>query len=133
MGDLLRYSLTVPDHDPRVPDAKYMTTTFINAVRQCLKDGGYAQKEKEAESGGIFLVGYKSQLYRIDNDYQCGIPADGYEAVGCGFELAQGAMFASEHLAGRERIETALKAAERWSAGVRGPFHIESLEPVKGA
>ncbi len=128
MGDLLRYALKIPDHDPRIDDTKYMATTFVDAVRECLKAGGYATKTNEVETGGLFMVGYKGQLWRIDNDYQVGRAADGYEAIGCGFELAQGAMFASTHLAGRERIETALAAAERWSAGVRGPFHIASLE-----
>jgi hypothetical protein len=130
MGDLLRYSLVVPDHDPRIEDRKFMTTTFINAVRDCLKNGGFAKKENEVERGGMFLVGYKGALYTIGGDYQVGVPADGYEAVGCGCEIAQGAMFAGTQLTGRARIEVALQAAERWSAGVRGPFHIEALEPA---
>jgi ATP-dependent protease HslVU (ClpYQ) peptidase subunit len=100
---------------------------FIDAVRECLKNRGWAAKRDERESGGCFLVGYKGRLFRIDDDYQVGIPADGFAAVGCGDQIAHGALYASAHLNGRERLELALRAAERFSAGVRGPFHIESL------
>lgn len=128
MGQLLRYALRVPDHDPRTPDDKYMVTTFIDAVRECLKSHGWAERDKDQERGGCFLVGYKGKLYGVHDDYQVGVAADGYDAVGCGEAFARGALFASEHLSGQQRAELALRAAERCSAGVRGPFHIESLE-----
>jgi ATP-dependent protease HslVU (ClpYQ) peptidase subunit len=127
MGQLLRYAFTPPDHDPRVDVEKYMSLYFIDSVRECLKKHGWAEKHNEQERGGLFLVGYKSQLFRVDQDYQVGVPVDPYSAVGCGEQIAHGAMFAAKDLRGRERIEVALQAAERFSAGVRGPFHIESL------
>jgi ATP-dependent protease HslVU (ClpYQ) peptidase subunit len=127
MGQLLRYALTVPDHDPRVEIDKYMATTFIDAVRACLKSHGWAEKEKEQESGGCFLVGYKGRLFYIGSDYQVGTPLDAFDAVGCGYQVARGALFASRDVVGRSRVELALLAAERCSAGVRGPFHIEAL------
>ncbi|HEX8030284.1 MAG TPA: hypothetical protein VF491_17540 [Vicinamibacterales bacterium] len=127
MGQLLRYALTVPDHDPRIDIDKYMATTFIDAVRECLKSRGYATKKNDAEEGGTFLVAYKGQLFYIGDDYQVGRPADGFDAVGCGFDIARGALFASSHLKGKKRAQLALEAAERFSAAVRGPFHIESI------
>lgn len=127
MGQLLRYAFTVPDHDPRTDIDKYMATTFINAVRQCLKDHGFASRTNEVEEGGQFLVGYKGRLFYIGGDYQVGEAVDGFDAVGCGHDLAKGALFATAHLRGRERALLALQAAERHSAGVRGPFHIEAL------
>ena len=133
MGQLLRFALKIPDHDPRLEIEKYMTTCFIDAVRECLKAHGWASKEKESEQGGSFLVGYKGKLFRVDGDYQVGIPADGYDAVGCGGDIARGALFATPHLSGLSRADMALRAAERCSAGVRGPFHIEVLEGIPGA
>jgi ATP-dependent protease HslVU (ClpYQ) peptidase subunit len=130
MGQLLRYALRIPDHDPRTPDDKYMVTTFIDAVRECLKSHGWAEKEKEQEVGGSFLVAYKGTLYTIHSDYQVGVAADGYDAVGCGEAFARGALFATDGRSGSERVELALKAAERCSAGVRGPFIVESLGPT---
>lgn len=37
MGQLLGYSLTLPHHHADVPIEKYMATSFITAVRDCLK------------------------------------------------------------------------------------------------
>lgn len=128
MGQLLRYALTVPDHDPRVGVEKWMATTFIDAVRECLKSHGYAKKQNEQEEGGEFLVGYRGRLFRVCSDYQVGIPADGFDAVGCGGSIACGALFATPNMVGRERAELALMAAERLSAGVRGPFTILALD-----
>lgn len=127
MGQILRYAFTAPDHDPRVEIDKYMSLYFIDAVRECLKKHGWAEKRYEQEVGGLFLVGYKGKLFRIDCDYQVGVPADPYSAVGCGEQIAHGVMFATNHLTVRDRVELALQAAERFSAGVRGPFHVESM------
>jgi ATP-dependent protease HslVU (ClpYQ) peptidase subunit len=127
MGQLLRYSLAIPEHDDRVPVEKWMATTFVNAVRECLKVNGWAQKEKEQESGGNFLVGYKGELFEVWSDYQVARPVDGFAAVGCGAQIAHGALFATSHIRGKKRALIALSAAERFSAGVRGPFHVETL------
>jgi ATP-dependent protease HslVU (ClpYQ) peptidase subunit len=127
MGQLLRYKFKPPAHYPGVPDDEYMVTTFIDSVRECLKTGGYAWNENGRESGGRFLVGYRGHLFFIDNDYQVGRLADGFAAVGCGDQIAHGALYATIGKPPEERIKTALEAAERFSAGVRGPFVIKSL------
>ena len=127
MGQILQYALKVPDHDPRVSVERYLATTFIDAVRQCLKEKGWARKHNESEWGGEFLLGYRGRLFKVDNDYHVGEPLDGIDAVGCGYQIAQGALYASK-AAGRARLLVALEAAEAYSSGVRGPFHIESLD-----
>lgn len=127
MGQLLRYTLKVPHYEPEIDVERYMSTVFIEAVRQCLKEHGWSKKTNEQETGGTFLVGYKGQLFFIDDDYQVGWSADGWDAVGCGHDLAKGALFASAHMTGSDRVHMALSAAERCSAGVRGPFHVEVL------
>lgn len=127
MGQLLRYAFKPPLHYPEVDIDCYMVTTFVDAVRQCLKEGGVAGKSNEVESGGAFLVGYKGQLFEIDSDYQVGKPLDGYAAVGCGAQVALGAMFASKGSPSDERVLLALNAAERFNAGVRRPFMVEVM------
>lgn len=125
MGQLLRYSLTVPEQTSDQTDHAFMCTTFIDAVRGCLKTGGYARKEHDAESGGCFLVGYRGNLYLIGSDYQVGRPSPGYDAVGCGGDVALGALFASSGPPSK-RVKTALRAAASHNAGVRGPFKVVS-------
>ena len=59
MWQLLRYSLKPPKYHPDVDLIEYMVTAFVNAVRECLKTGGYAKKDKEEETAGTFLVGFR--------------------------------------------------------------------------
>jgi ATP-dependent protease HslVU (ClpYQ) peptidase subunit len=123
MGQLLRYAFTPPE--PDTADLhRFMCTAFTDALRQCLKDGGWAQKDKEQEEGGTFLVGTHGHLFIVNNDYQVAEPADSYAAVGCGGRYALGALHATEgsKMAPQRRLDAALAAAERFSSGVRGPF-----------
>lgn len=131
-AQLLRYALKIPDHDPRMDIEKYMVKTFIEAVRECFGTGGVRRKEHDVETSlGHFIVGYRGRLFVVYEDFQVRIPRAPYAAVGCAHQIAHGALFASDHIAdGRARVELALRAAEEFSAGVRGPFHIEALTPV---
>ena len=122
MGQLIRYSLKLPK--PKGDLDAFMATTFIDALRDCLKTGGWAAKENDREEGGTFLVGVRGKLFAVYDDYQVGKPADGFAAVGCGDQIALGALHATADagLSPRRRVKRALAAAERFSAGVRGPF-----------
>lgn len=127
MGQLLRYSFEPPEKDPASDLDRYMVTTFIDGVRRCLKDGGYAEKKDEAERGGTFIVGIGGALYMVDNDYQVATASDGYIAIGCGREIALGSLYATKEWADQEkRVRTALEAAEAHNGGVRGPFVIRN-------
>ena len=126
MGQLLRYSFAPPKHDPDVSLDRYMATSFINAVRACLKDGGCATSEKGEEFGGSFIVGHAGRIFEIGTDYQVGESLDPFCSVGSGGDLALGAMFATKGSA-RRKVEKALAAAAHLNAGVRGPFNYVRL------
>lgn len=126
MGQILRYGFMPPSITGN-DLYQYMVTDFIDAVRKCLKEGGYVKTEGGRDDGGTFLVGYQGRLFRIESDFQVGEARTHYDAVGCGDMAALGSMFTSTGKPPRERIETALKAAECFSAGVRGPFTILSI------
>lgn len=127
MGQLLRYALVIPKRHPDKDLFEFLVTEFMDAVRNCLKNGGYATKDKEEERGGIFLLGHTGRLFRIDSDYQVGEAVQPYEAVGCGEGFATGALFATPRMAASDRVLLALQAAQAHSAGVRAPFHVEVL------
>lgn len=126
MGQLIRFSFNPPVHQSGIDICQYIITDFIDALRECLKDGGYAQKHSEQEKAGTFLIGYRGRLFLIDDDYQVAESATMYNACGCGDHIALGAMYSTADQPPEERIITALKAAEQFSAGVRAPFHIVS-------
>lgn len=124
MGQLLAHAFIAPDRDPRISVEKFMSTSFIDAVRTCLKNGGWASKTNENESGGTFLVAYEGRVFCVYGDYQVAESALPYEAVGCGTDTAMGSLFTTQDgpLTPSERITKALEAAATFSCGVRAPF-----------
>lgn len=126
MGNLLRYSFNVAEQDSKKSDHEFMCTWFVDAVRKSFKDGGFAEVQNGVDRGGTFLVGYRGRLYHVQGDFQVGMTAAPYDAVGCGEDLALGAMAASALKEPRARIEQALGISEQFSAGVRGPFTVVS-------
>lgn len=126
MGQLLRFSLKIPRQAIK-DDYRYLCTDFVNAVRECLTNGGCAQtNEGGAEQGGNFLIGYRGHLYNIDSDYQVGIPKIGLDACGCGGDYALGSLLttAGRKLTPKKRILQALVVASYLSAGVSPPFSM---------
>jgi ATP-dependent protease HslVU (ClpYQ) peptidase subunit len=129
MGQLLRYSLAVPEQEEGQNDHEYMVTVFVEAVRSCLKEGGYAKTESEQEEGGTFLVGYRGNIYYIESDYQVGTVAEPYASIGAGSDIALGALHVlcgDNTLGNTGWVETALSAACRYNATCRAPFKIIS-------
>jgi hypothetical protein len=127
MGQLLRYAFAVPAHTEGMDPFEYMVTSFVTALRTCLEQGGYAQKVNGQETGGTFLVGYRGRLFSVQNDYQVEETICGYNACGCGEQIAVGSLFSSTGKTAEERIKLALTAAEAHSAGVRAPFIVKSI------
>lgn len=126
MGDLLRYAFSPPEQSIKQGDREYLCTTWVDALRECFAAGGFKKTEHGVEEGGDFLLGYAGSLYRVTDDYQVGRPANGYDAVGCGMDIARGALHATKGEP-RRRVLAALHAAQEHSAGVRGPFKVVSV------
>lgn len=138
MGQILMYNWKAPDNPIGMEDFEFMVSKFAESVRSCFKEFGYSICENNKEKAGEFLVGYRGQLYKVEADYQIAMTHDSFMSVGCGQELAIGAMHAIEEtenilceasLAIQTKLEIALKAAAKFSAYVRGPFVIVKTEP----
>lgn len=126
MGQLLRYSFHPPAVDTWDVD-RFMATRFVDKVRDCLRDGGFMSVNSSQEAGGDFLVGVAGHLYRICSDFQIARALDGYDAVGCGADLARGSLFTTRlNPEPHTRVTSALEAAAHHSAGVAPPFTIEA-------
>jgi ATP-dependent protease HslVU (ClpYQ) peptidase subunit len=127
MGQILRYKFDPPKQTVSQDDMKYLVTDFIDAVQKCFTDSSFGSKT----TGGTFLLGYKGKLYKIDSDYQVGIPTKAFDACGCGSELALGALYASTGKKPEDRVRGALEAASIFNAGVLPPFTIVSQTKTK--
>ena len=127
MGQLLMYASGLIDKrdEPNI-DHEYLVTQFIPNVTNLFENGGYGKNSSGEKKGGIFLLGYKDSLYKIESDYQVGIPTLDYDACGCGEDYALGSLHSTEgtELTPQERIFKALQAAQEFSVGVQAPFYI---------
>lgn len=128
--DAMRYHFTPPKH-PRGMDVQcFMRTVFIDAVRDSLRRAGTLLRKNEIEEliDSKMLVGYRRRLFEIEEDFQVGESFDEFSAVGCGADVANGALCVSGDVTPRKRILAALSAAERYNTGVRRPFAVLRLE-----
>lgn len=129
MGQLLMFN-DLPNLDTKNL-YKSMINDFIPAVRKIFKDNGYSKINDNVETSGTFLVAYRDtgRLFCIENDYQVGESMQPYNACGCGYLVALGALHAVEKytMAHNTRVRVALKAASDISNAVRGPFTIMNI------
>ncbi len=131
MGQILQNCFEIPRQPYRKNDFEYMCSDFIDALRKTLKDKGFITTKDGNEQGGTFLVGYKGTIYQVNEDFQVGCARESFDACGCGEDVALGAMAILVSEAKEDPktiIRIALETAERFSAGVRGPFTILSLD-----
>lgn len=128
MGQLLQHRLDIPERKSGQPVDEFMSVDFADAVRACLKDGGYTKIENSRETIGRFLVGIEGALYFFDDDYNVHRTIEGYSAAGSGAIAALGSLHTSALLnkPPKERLLWALSAAATHIATVRGPFDIIS-------
>lgn len=131
MGDLLRYKFSAPKPFEGDDVRSYLAGRWMDDLRKCFKDGGFNREKDGADAGGTFLVGYRGHLMMVQDNYSLVESADGLLAVGCGDEYAMGALHASDGRKPEARVQVALEAAARFSAGVAPPFHIEHLATGK--
>ena len=124
LGQLLQFRLKLPE-PPRSRKRLYpfMVNEFVEATRECLKTGGVATNENEAEHGGTFLVGVRGRIFIVESDYQVIEPAAPFAAVGSGAPYALGSLATSKG-SPVARVRQALSVAERFCAGVRPPFRV---------
>ena len=129
MIQLLRYEFSPPTPLEKSEPMRYMVSQFIPAIKGVFRSGGFLKTNSGEEEGGEFVVGWRGILFSIQCDFQVAQMADPYYACGCGRDLVLGSLFTSADTGSTsmDRITWSLQAAERFSAGVRGPFVIESV------
>jgi len=124
MIQLLRFSFKPPKIISK-DIYEYMCTDFISEVRACFRDGGFLRKDSEgSEAGGTFLVAYKNRLFKVEDDFQVAENLNGIDAVGCGADVALGALYSlsQQNIQTEDIALKALETAEFLAIGVCRPF-----------
>ena len=58
----------------------YMVSAFIPSVQKLFDVGGFLRESSKEKTGGTFLVGYKGNLYCIEDDFQVAELYDDFNA-----------------------------------------------------
>lgn len=129
VSQVLRWHMDVPPYGSEEEAIKYITGPFIDAMRDALSTAGSLETWEEDSVEGMpagVLLGYNGRVFEIWSDFGVGELIHDYGAAGCGAAIACGSLATTEKLEidPKQRIKMALGAAERHSAGVRGPMVI---------
>jgi ATP-dependent protease HslVU (ClpYQ) peptidase subunit len=131
VGQLLRHAFTVPEQPQRHDDMAFMVVEFVDALRALQKEKGSMKKEDEVETHPAdILVGYRGNLYVVEDDFNVGRPLNNFYAVGAGGQIAFGSLYATQGLVKdpRKRVLMALEAATTYNAACRGPYTVLELK-----
>jgi len=126
-GQLIKYALQVPEHPVDRDDMGYLVIDLVDALREMWTVKGALKSENSVEDiDSQALIAYRGSLYYMDADMQIGRVTLGYYSIGCGADIALGALHVlkSVEMAPQDKVKLALEAAVVHSAGVRGPFTI---------
>lgn len=130
VSQLLRWHMQIPVPDPDMEPLEYVTGPLIDAMRTTLAERGalstFLEDATESMTESGLLLGYAGRVFEVWSDFGVGELVHGYASCGCGSLIALGVLAATEHLdvKPKRRVRLALDAAERHSAGVRGPMTI---------
>lgn len=91
MGQLLQYNWVQPPRLEKLTNREYLQVDVIESMKECFVACGYGAKDKEGDSGGNFLIGYKGGLYEMQHDFSL-LKSEDFIAVGSGCYHAEAAM-----------------------------------------
>lgn len=130
---LIEHKLNLRD-DPRESDSrKFMVVSFVDELRNILNINGSKGTDSNIDRVSGYsqaMVAFRGRIFVVQDDFQICERSEGYDAIGCGGDFALGSLFETQgkKLQPKQRVERALQCAEKFSAGVRGPFTILKLE-----
>lgn len=113
---------------------KFITNTFIPALRECFETSGYSLPERDssehiAEQGSTILVAVHGAIYIIDGDYSWASDTNGLYALGTGAQYSLGAMQALDktrrlHIpAAKGILLKSIAIAAKFDPHTGSPFH----------
>ncbi|MCP4661143.1 MAG: hypothetical protein GY856_37550 [bacterium] len=123
IGQVLRYGVDWPEPPADDRDLeRFIVDKLVEAVRRALKVGGCGRTREGMEIGGQFVIGVRSEIFVIAEDFA--VTRVPFAAIGAGRLVAYGALHA---LAGYDlpieaRVKAALEAAHAYTPSVRPPF-----------
>lgn len=134
-GQLLKYKWDVPKYDESLDFCDYLHNDFIDSIYELGNENFLDDKNPSNKELGEFIVGFRSKLFIVGEDLQIEEIHPGFGdflCVGCGAEVAYGAMEGMKGLEPVERLTRSLQIVSKYySSSVRPPYIIESIRKIK--
>ena len=130
VSDIIQYNLEAPNDFGIPSPEEYLCIHLIPKIRSLLKEHGAMMSEDGMDKmDAAIMIGHKSRLFVIGEDFTLSQIASDYEAVGAGARYALGYMYAMQatSLTPERLIEKALECAAHFSAAVSEPFEVLEL------
>jgi ATP-dependent protease HslVU (ClpYQ) peptidase subunit len=131
LKDIIRYHLNRPSHPDELSDMEYLVCQFISELRDELNDeGNMSEYDNVEHAEGKFLIGYQGKLFEVHSDFQVSRLQDSHTAIGSGFKVAHGALYANDYddVGRKNRVQEALEASAYYTNSVGKPFIIKGQE-----
>ncbi len=129
VSQVIRWQMNIPQYNPDAEPLEYLTGSLITSMRDSLREHGslttWEEDSTESIDGSLF-IGFCGRVFEVYSDFGVGELIHNYGSVGCGSPIAVGSLAATESRSVKpaKRVRMALQAAERHSAGVRGPMTV---------
>ena len=143
MGDILEYTFKPPKvKEGGEYDHKFMCTDFVDELMIAYGLAEFDPLKVDSEdnyvNGGAIIVGIRGRMFEICEDYSCIEYTDHHYAIGCGHNIARGAVYAldeeNKKLPKKQKksaeyiVEASLEAASYYMGAVAPPFNIISTK-----
>lgn len=135
MGQLLQYRLA--HHLPNrlyqhLDPMEHIIVNVIPAIMDAMDEGRYLKTEDQRAEAGTYLIGFAGRLFEVSDGFGVCEWEDGYGAIGSGYQIALGAMFAvnppdirkASFGEATKMAYEGLSAAVRFSGSCSRPFSI---------
>ncbi len=122
VNQALRFA-SLPRYDNGCDPFEFMVKAFVPFLRDLL-----SREQEDKDKKPEFLVSFAGRLFHVYGNLQVSEELVSFEACGCAAQVARGALYAIDHYSlersAENRVSAALKAAQRFSSGVREPFNF---------
>ena len=124
IGQLLRHQVKIGRASKDIN--KYLCTTFINRLREALKDESFMNED--GMLAGNVLIGVQGRLFTVYGDWAVVESLSGYDAIGVGTHYCLASLYttADSEMTPEERVLMALKSTVIHNTNAREPFHVAS-------
>ena len=133
---IIQYCMHQPAHPKTHNTMKYLVGIWVPALRSCLVDNKVLPKDLSGTDDdkivpdGALLIGYRGELFTVEDDGNVGSFVTPYMSVGSGSSYALGALCQQELIGDKRhpvtRVTDALEIAAAHVNNVSGPFTLIS-------